>query len=427
MFDHVMARIAGRFGRVEPRATARAYLLGLLSGVERKNCWQLAEQAGHARPGPMQRLLRYARWDADAVRDDVRTYDVEHLGADDGVLIVDETGFVKKGRASAGAQRQYTGTAGRIENSQVGVFLAYATERGRALIDRRLYLPEHSWCSDPERRDAAGIPGQVQFATKPRLASEMIDAALDAGITASWVTGDEAYGQDPHLRVHLEEAGIGYVLAVACSTRVRINQDRTPIRADTLADLLPEAAWRRHSAGSGAKGPRNYDWAWVHIGSASHHHLLIRRNRTTGELAFYLCWSPTKVPLSELVRVAGVRWSIEECFQAAKGQVGLDDYQVRNWTSWHRHVTLAMLALAFLAAIAADAAPSRPAVPHHPARISDPIALTVPEIRHLFVAVFNPPSVSATRLLHWSNWRRRHQATARRSHYRRRSSDESTG
>lgn len=159
MFDHVMARIAGRFGRVEPRATARAYLLGLLSGVERKNCWQLAEQAGHARPGPMQRLLRYARWDADAVRDDVRTYDVEHLGADDGVLIVDETGFVKKGRASAGAQRQYTGTAGRIENSQVGVFLAYATERGRALIDRRLYLPEHSWCSDPERRDAAGIPG----------------------------------------------------------------------------------------------------------------------------------------------------------------------------------------------------------------------------------------------------------------------------
>ncbi|WP_458078939.1 IS701 family transposase [Streptomyces sp. EMB26] len=202
-----MARIAGQFRRVEPRATARAYLLGLLSGIERKNCWRLAEQAGHARPGPMQRLLRSARWDADSVRDEVRAYAVDHLGGDGGVLIVDETGFMKKGRALAGVQRQYTGTAGRIENSQVGVFLAYATGRGRALIDRRLYLPEHSWCTDPERRQAAGIPDEVQFATKPRLAWEMIAAALDAGVEAPWVTGDEAYGQDPQLRAALEPAG----------------------------------------------------------------------------------------------------------------------------------------------------------------------------------------------------------------------------
>nr|WP_185015254.1 IS701 family transposase [Streptomyces sp. AK010] len=422
-----MARIAGRFGRVEPRATARAYLLGLLSSVERKNCWQLAELAGHARPGPMQRLLRYARWDADAVRDDVRTYAIEHLGSDGGVLVVDETGFLKKGRASAGVQRQYTGTAGRIENSQVGVFLAYATDRGRALIDRRLYLPEHSWCCDPERRRAAGIPDEVQFATKPRLAGEMIAAALEAGITASWVTGDEAYGQDPHLRARLEERGIGYVLAVACSTKVPINQGRTPVRADTLAGQLPSTAWQRHSAGSGAKGPRYYDWAWVHIGTGGHRHLLIRRNRSTGELAFYLCWSPTDVPLSELVRVAGVRWSVEECFQAAKGQVGLDHYQVRNWTSWHRHITLAMLALAFLAALAADAAPDRPADPHHPTRSREPIALTVPEIRRLFTVFLIPPAMSMDRPLHWSAWRRRHQATARRSHYQRRSTDEPAG
>ncbi len=197
MFDQAMARIAERFGRVDPRATARAYLLGLLSNVERKNCWQLAEQAGHTRPGPMQRLLRYARWDADTVRDDLRAYAVDHLGTHGGVLVVDETGFVKKGRASAGVQRQYTGTAGRIENSQVGVFLALATVRGRALIDRPLYLPEHSWSTDPGRRHAAGIPDEVQFATKPRLAQEMIAAALDAGITASWVTGDAVYGQDP--------------------------------------------------------------------------------------------------------------------------------------------------------------------------------------------------------------------------------------
>jgi SRSO17 transposase len=427
MFDQVMARIASRFGRVEPRASARAYLLGLLSKAERKNCWQLAEQAGLGRPGPMQRLLRYARWDADAVRDDLRAYAVEHLGTDDGVLIVDETGFLKKGHASAGVQRQYTGTAGRIENAQVGVFLAYATSRGRALIDRRLYLPEHSWCGDPERRHAAGIPESVQFQTKPRLAWEMIAAALDAGVKAPWVTGDEAYGQDPRLRAALEARGTGYVMAVACSTRVRINHGRTLVRADTVAERLPATAWQRHSAGNGAKGPRHYDWAWIHTGTDEHRHLLIRRNRTTGELAFYLCWSPTAVTLAELVRVAGVRWSVEECFQAAKGQVGLDHYQVRHWTSWHRHITLAMLALAFLTALAASTAPNPPADPHHPARSRDPIKLTVPEIRHLLAAVFTPPTLSTTRLLHWSNWRRRHQATARRSHYKRRSADEPAG
>lgn len=219
MFDQAMARIAGRFRRVEPRATARSYLLGLLSGVERNNRWKLAEQAGHARPGPMQRLLRSAHWDADAVRDEVRAYAIEHLGTDGGVLIVDETGFVEKGRSSAGVQRQYTGTAGRIENSQVGAFLAYATSRGRAL--------------------------NVQFATKPRLAWEMIAAALDAGVEAPWVTGDEAYGQDPQFRAALEARGTGYVLAVACSIRVRINFGRTPIRADTVADRLPKAACPR--------------------------------------------------------------------------------------------------------------------------------------------------------------------------------------
>ncbi|MGG2461440.1 IS701 family transposase [Streptomyces sp. RGM 3693] len=427
MFDQAMARIAGRFSRVEPRAAARSYLLGLLSSVERKNCWQLAEQAGLPRPGPMQRLLRYARWDADTVRDDLRAYAAEHLGTDGGVLVVDETGFLKKGRSSAGVQRQYTGTAGRIENAQVGVFLALATSRGRALIDRRLYLPKHSWSNDCDRRTAAGIPETVHFATKPRLAQEMIEAALDSGITAPWVTGDEAYGQDPQLRAALEARGIGYVMAVACSTRVRINHGRTLVRADTVADRLPATAWQRYSAGNGAKGPRYYDWAWIYTGTGSHRHLLIRRNRSTGELAFYICWSPTEVPLSELVRVAGVRWSIEECFQAAKGQVGLDHYQVRHWTSWHRHITLAMLALAFLTALAADAAPERPADTHPPVRSSDSITLTVPEIRHLLTAVFHPPAVTATRLLHWSNWRRRHQATARRSHYRRRITSAPTG
>ncbi|MER6599133.1 hypothetical protein ACFWRZ_05280 [Streptomyces rubiginosohelvolus] len=208
---------------------------------------------------------------------------------------------------------------------------------------------------------------------------------------------------------------------------MRINHGRTTLRADTVAWRLPATAWQRHSAGRGAKGYRHYDWAWIHIGTGSHRHLLIRRNRTTGELAFYLCWSPTTATPAELVRVAGVRWSIEECFQAAKGQVGLDHYQVRHWTSWHRHITLAMLALAFLTAVAADAAPGRPAGRNFPTQDSDPISLAVPEIRHLLTAVFAPPAATAARLLHWSIWRRRHQATARRSHYRRRSLDEPAG
>jgi SRSO17 transposase len=249
------------------------------------------------------------------------------------------------------------------------------------LIDRRLYLPEHSWCSDPERRHRAGIPKDIQFATKPQRAGEMIAAALEAGITASWVTGDEAYGQDPRLRAALEARGIGYVMAFACSMRVKINHGRTAVRADIVAGRMPATAWQRHSAGNGAKGPRYYDWAWIHLCTGSHRQLLIRRNRSTGELAFYPCWSPTAAPLSDLVRFAGIRWSVEECFQAAKGQVGLDHYQVRNWTSWHRHITLAMLALAFLAALATDAAPQRPTDPHHPVRSNGPIALTVPEIR----------------------------------------------
>jgi SRSO17 transposase len=423
MFDEAMARVADRFYRVEPRATARAFVLGLLSAVERKNCWGLAEQAGHVGPDAMQRLVRSARWDADAVRDEVRSYVVDHLGTPDGVLIVDETGFLKKGDQSAGVQRQYTGTAGRIENAQVGVFLAYASVRGRALVDRRLYLPEQTWCQDAERRRSSGIPEVVDFATKPRLAGQMIVAALAAGVPARWVTGDEVYGQDPQLRSALEELGVGYVLAVACSSRVKANEDRTTMRADHVAARLPAKVWQRHSAGVGAKGPRYYDWAWVETSTDQHRGLLIRSNPDTGELAFYLCWSPRSVPLSALVRVAGIRWCIEECFQAAKGQVGLDHYQVRHWTSWHRHITLAMLALAFLAALAAAATQDRPADPMRAARDHTPIDLTVPEIRHLLAAVLTPVCHGWDHLMHWSTWRRRHQARARRSHYRHRLAD----
>jgi SRSO17 transposase len=420
-FDSVMARIAGRFVRVEPRRTARAFVLGLLSDVGRKNCWWLAEHAGHGGPQAMQRLLREAVWDADAVRDDVRDLVVETLGCPDGVLIADETGFVKKGVHSVAVQRQYTGTAGRIENAQVAVFLAYASPAGRALIDRRIYLPA-SWSGDPERCATAGVPEGVQFATKPRLALDMLTAAVNADVPARWATGDEVYGNDPAFRAGVQALGLGYVLAVACDHRVPVNGGTTRMRADQIAAGLPDSAWQRYSAGVGSKGPRWYDWAWIEASTADTpgQTLLIRRNIATGELAFYRCWTSAPVSLARLVQVAGIRWCVEESFQAAKGQVGLDQYQVRGWKPWHRFVTLAMLALAFLSTLTAAAAPPPNADPHRHAHHRGPIALTTAEIRRLFTDLLNRPVRRLSHLLHWSSWRRRHQAHARQAHYRRR-------
>ncbi|RBQ03687.1 IS701 family transposase [Micromonospora sp. LHW51205] len=414
ILDEAVSRVADRFVRAEPRATAGRFVEGLLSDTEQKTCWSLAERAGNADPQAMQRLLRTAVWDADAVRDDVRSWLIEQLGHPDAVLVTDETGFLKKGVCSVGVQRQYTGTAGRVENSQVGVFLAYVSPTGRAMIDRRLYLPEATWCDRPDRLTEAGVPDQVGFATKPALARQMIAAAIEAGVPFGWVTGDEVYGADPGLRTELEQREIGYVLAVGCDRRVAVNDGRTLIRVDDLADRIPTREWQPHSCGPGAKGPREYLWAWITTATrpGEHRWLLIRRNRTTDELAFYLCWSPRPVPLHALVRVAGSRWSIEELFQTGKGQVGLDHYQVRGWTGWHRHVTLAMLALAVLTILAATA--------QQPNTDAEIIALTLAEIRRLlnaFVLATAPPSAHT---LHWSIWRRTSQARARRSHYQRR-------
>jgi SRSO17 transposase len=330
------------------------------------------------------------------------------------VLIVDETGDVKKGSCSVGVQRQYTGTAGRIENAQVAVFLTYAAARGHALIDRALYLPR-SWTEDPNRCAAAGIPATAGFATKPALAVAMITHAVQAGVPAAWVAGDEVYGADPRLRRTVREHDLGYVLQVAANRRVPTHAG--PMRVDQLPALLPEQAWQTYSAGAGSKGPRYYAWAWVEIqpedpNDAGKHHLLIRRNDTTGELAYLRCYSPHPVPLSTLVRVAGQRWRIEESFQTAKGLTGLDQHQVRRWTSWHRWTTLAMLAHAFLAvatAIERDHAPA-------PAGL---IELTVNEFRRLFDALLLGAKHTINTLLAWSRWRRRHQARARKCHYRR--------
>jgi SRSO17 transposase len=362
--DRVHARIAGRFTRSEPRARVREYVSGLVAGLERKNGWTLAEQAGEVSPDGMQRLLRRADWDVGGVRDDVRDYVVEHLGGRDGVLIVDDTGFLKKGVRSAGVQRQYSGTAGRIENCQIGTFLAYASARGHALIDRELYLPE-PWIADRDRCRAAGVPAETEFVTKPRQAMEMLDRAFDAGVPFGWVTADEAYGQVKYLRVWLEERDAAYVVSTKVNDLL-ITTDGRESRADTLIAELPARAWRRLSVGAGAHGPREYDWARVPIRigwrAGRGHWLLARRSVTKPtEIAYYVCYGPRRSGLHDLAWIAGSRWRIEECFQQAKNEAGLDEYQVRSWRAWYAHITLAMLAHAWLAVSRSLAAKGEPA------------------------------------------------------------------
>ncbi len=377
--DAVVELIAGRFGRSEPRQRVGTYLRGLLAGLERKNGWTLAEHAGAVSPDGMQRLLRTADWDVDGVRDDLRGYVLDELGDDgSGVFVVDETGFVKKGVRSAGVQRQYTGTTGKIDNCQLGVFLAYASSRGRALIDRELYLPT-SWTEDRERCARAGIPAEVGFATKPQLGIAMLERAHDAGVLTewSWVSADEAYGQNPTFRAWLCERRIPFVLATR-NDDMLTSPDGHRRQAKVLATIAgardPDtgaAGWERRSIGAGAHGERVYDWTAVVLDTAGMpagwgHWLLVRRQTEPGEgttvreLAFYRCAAPATTPLRELVRVAGARWAIEECFQTAKNEAGLDHYQVRSFRAWYAHVTLAMLAAAYLAATRA-AEHTRPA------------------------------------------------------------------
>ncbi|WP_141725475.1 IS701 family transposase [Micromonospora pallida] len=418
----VLASFAGRFGRVEPRRTAAAFVTGLLSDIEVKTCWQLAEQAGHARPDAMQRLLFRAVWDAEAVRDDLRQVIVGRFGAPEAVLVVDETGDLKKGVHTVGVQRQYTGTAGRIENAQVGVFLGYAGRDGHTLIDRRVYLPV-SWTEDRGRCQAAGVPDEIGFATKSELAAEMITAAVDAGVPVAWAAADEAYGNSSVFRNRLRGQRLGYVLAVSRSHLVPLDGGKVKARADRIAAELPASAWQRRSAGAGSKGPRYYDWAWLDQvttdadpDDGGRHSLLIRRNTSTGELAFYRCWTPQPATLAQLVRVAGIRWTVEEAFQAAKSQVGLDQHQVRRWDSWHRFTILALAALAVLAICAADTAGKADDDPGRTGLIK----LTVNEVRRLINAFIIRPISDLAHRLRWSQFRRRHQARARRSHYTRR-------
>jgi SRSO17 transposase len=418
-------RLAPLFVRPEPRRQTGLYLEGLLGETPRKNGWQLAEQIGDARPWRTQRVLSHVQWDQDAARDICRDYVIAHIGHPDGVLVADETGFLKKGTHSAGVAPQYSGTAGRVENCQIGVFLAYASSKGHALIDRALYLPE-AWCTDDARRAEATIPDDVVFATKPALAIEMIARALDAGVSCAWVLGDEVYGSDPKLRTLLEQREQPYVLTVRGNERVWTAQAKKTgwYTAAELAEACPARAWQRLSAGAGTKGERFYDWTRIRLarrpGAPQTHllrWLLIRRNgEAAKDLAYYAVFGPANTSLATLARVAGQRWTVEECFEVAKQEVGLADYEVRSWHGWYRHITLAMLALAFLVAmrvkINAAALPTGTDAPSRPV-----VGFSVGEIRHLISRLLVMMGISLEHIFAWSVWRRMHQAVAKACHW----------
>lgn len=344
----------------QTQANAAAYVKALLGPVERKNSWQLAEHAGYRDPYAFQYLLGRAVWDADALRDALQRYVGEQLGWRGGILALDETGFLKKGTQSAGVARQYSGTAGRTENCQVGVFLAYVHQEQMTLIDRALYLPA-AWTEDRARCAAAGIPETVPFATKPMLGKQMLAHAFAAGFAPAWVVGDEVYGRDGTLRRFLERRQQAYVLAVAANTHVRpdLFHQRRP---DAVLATLGAEAWHVLSCGAGSKGERRYEWAWVPVDplarDGGQRALLFRRpvgNPDPKEVAFYLVYSPQPVGLTEVVQAAGSRWAIERCIQIAKGECGLDQYEVRSWEGWYRHTTLVMVAQALLLLLTARA------------------------------------------------------------------------
>ena len=351
-----------RFPRREARRRAWAYIRGLLSPVERKNGWQLAEVNGDATPYGVQHLLGRAQWDADALRDDLRPYVVEHLGAPQAVLVVDETGFLKKGQHSAGVTRQDSGTAGRVENCQIGVFLTYAGPHGHVMLDRELYLPKE-WTNDEARCKGASIPAERLFATKPQLAQQMLKRAFDHGVPAAWVTGDSVYGDNRSLRLWLEEHRHTHVLAVSGKEYVwRAGRQQ---QVKTILAALAAEGWCRLSAGDGAKGPRWYDWMWLPLAAPLQPHwrrwLLVRRSVSDPtELTAYVVFAPQVTVLATVVQVAGSRWTVERCFEEAKGEVGLDQYEVRSWTGWYRHITLAMWAYALLTVLRAVHLPAAP-------------------------------------------------------------------
>jgi SRSO17 transposase len=359
----VKARIRPLFTQERVAASAGQFLDGLLGPERRKTGWMRAEAAGDPGPWRQQGILGRGRWEADTLRDIVRDYALETLADPDAVLVIDETGFLKQGKASCGVGRQYTGSAGKITNCQVGVFAAYASRHGHAFIDRALYLPK-VWTDDRARLAAAHAPPEVGFATKPRLAGRMVERAIAAGVPFAWVAGDSVYGVG-EIEMALRRDGKGYVLGVNATQPFNswIGKPVVAGTAEEIAQGLDPAAWRRLSAGEGTKGPRPSDWAYLELadldaddygGSATGlwtRGLLIRRSLVDGECAYFTTWCPAGTTIETLVAVEGQRWAIEDAFETAKNELGLDHNETRSWHGWHRHVSLEMLAFAMLAII----------------------------------------------------------------------------
>jgi SRSO17 transposase len=374
--EELFARMGPVFYRTESRKHAEQYLLGLLAPLQRKNGWTIAEYVGESEPKALQRFLNLSPWDVERLLELNRDYLLEHFASPSAILVADPTGFAKKGIKSVGVQRQYSGTLGRIDNCQIATFLAYVTpDRDRVLLDRRLYLPKDSWLADPVRCADAGVPADTTFKTRPEQVIEMIDAARAAGVPFAWFTADEEFGQNPGLRDHLEKAGISYVMAVPKNTLHTDTATGQEIPLEHLAMKLNHTAWQRRACGIGTKGFRIYDWALIPAADTDHQYM-IRKSIDDGELAYYHCYNPGHAGFGELVNVAGARWPIEECFGAAKNEVGLDDYQVRKYDAWHRHMTLAMYAHTFLAVTAHKAKKGDTGQPsnQYPNRIYQPIA-----------------------------------------------------
>lgn len=365
------------FRRPEPNKHAEQYVRGLLAPLQRKNGWTIAEYVGEPEPKALQRFLNLSPWDVDELLALNRDYAMERLADEKAILVADPTGFAKKGTKSVGVQRQYSGTLGRVDNCQVATFLAYVTPgRDRVLLDRRLYMPQESWLSDPARCAAAGVPADLDFKTRPVQVAEMIEAARAAGVPFAWFTADEEFGQNPGLREYLEDTGISYVMAVPKNTQFT-HAGGDAVVVETAAKHLRSNAWSRRACGIGSKGYRVYDWALIDSDHTDHQYM-VRRSVDDGELAYYHCYNPSRARFSELVHVAGARWPIEECFGSSKNEVGLDNYQVRTWDAWHRHITLAMLAHTFLAITAHQAKKRGPDKPPSQTR---PPGIPVPNRR----------------------------------------------
>jgi SRSO17 transposase len=344
----LFTRMCPLYYRTESRLHARQYMRGLLSDLKRKNGWTIAEHVGETEPKPLQRFLNLSPWDVGKLLDLNRDYAMEHLASPKAILVADPTGFGKKGTDSVGVQRQYSGTLGRIDNCQIATFLAYVTpDRDRVLIDRRLYLPKKTWVADPARCAKAGVPPDVGFQTRPEQVRDMITSARANGVPFGWFTADEEFGQNPALCSWLETERIPYVMAVPKNTQFTDTRGATQV-CEKIAKRLRRNAWTRRSCGIGTKGFRVYDWTLIDTADPDIQYLF-RRSLDGKELAYYRCYNPDHARIGELVNVAGARWPIEECFGTAKGKMGLDNYQVRTWHPWHRHITLAMLAHTFTA------------------------------------------------------------------------------